>query len=82
MPTNGPALAVHPCRNLCDWSPTRRAELWACAGCGSQWETRQGWTPRQADGSWPAGLREVLDRSPRGDVTNARRAAAADSADS
>ena len=44
-------LAISPCRSLCDWAPA--GELFACGGCGSQWEPSQGWTPRQADGTVP-----------------------------
>jgi hypothetical protein len=56
-------LRVSPCRSLCDWRRTRgAAELFACAGCGSQWARTEAWTPRQADGSWPPGVREELAR--------------------
>ena len=53
-------LRVAPCRTLCDWSPepaTGGVALFACSGCGSQWEPGQRWTPRQADGAVPAAVR-------------------------
>lgn len=60
------ALTAHPCRSLCDWQPSRAARrelpLWACTGCGSQWDSSQGWSPRQADGSWPPGVQAELRR--------------------
>ena len=64
------ALAVRACRSLCDWGPTRRLHdglpLFACTGCGSQWVRTEPWAPRQADGSWPPGVREELLTSARG----------------
>jgi hypothetical protein len=57
-------LTVSPCRTLCDWGPTGDTAgglpLFACAGCGSEWVRTQGWSPRNADGSWPPGVREEL----------------------
>lgn len=57
-------LVVHPCRSLCQWGPTGGAvdglPLFACAGCGSEWVRTEPWSPRQADGSWPPGVREQL----------------------
>ena len=58
-------LAVSPCRRLCDWSavgPGERGLLFACSGCGSEWERGQGWTPQQADGTVPPGLADELRR--------------------
>lgn len=54
-------LVVAPCRALCDWSagapaPGAVAQLLTCAGCGSQWEPGQRWTPCQADGTVPAAV--------------------------
>ena len=61
------ALRVSPCRQLCDWRPSRgRDRLFACAGCGSQWVRTEPWAPRQADGTWPDGVRDELLRSARG----------------
>ena len=58
------ALAVSPCQTLCDWRRTRASQdgmpLFACTGCGSQWVRTEPWSPRQADGSWPEGVREEL----------------------
>ena len=50
------ALVIAPCRALCSWSRVE-AELFACAGCGSQWAPDQAWTPRQADGTVPEDVR-------------------------
>ena len=64
-------LVVSPCRRLCEWTAVtgpasaERAHVLSCRGCGSEWEPGQGWTPRQADGSQPAGLAEAL-RQPAG----------------
>ncbi len=48
-------LTVNPCKDLCDWRPdgaTRNGHLvFACAGCASQWDRDEGWTPRNLDGS-------------------------------
>ena len=52
-------LRIAPCRTLCDWSAEPAAggvALFACSGCGSQWEPGQRWTPRQADGAVPAAV--------------------------
>ena len=62
-----PPLTIAPCRSLCDWARTpARSEadepLFACRGCGSQWVPSEPWAPRQADGSWPDGVREELQR--------------------
>ena len=57
-------LRVSPCLTLCDWGPTRASldgqRLFACTGCGSQWVRTEPWTPRQADGAVPPGVREEL----------------------
>ena len=59
-------LTVSPCRRLCSWGPTRATydglPLFACGGCGSQWVRTEPWSPRQADGSWPPGVREELEQ--------------------
>lgn len=53
-------LVVNPCRSLCEWRASRAAaELFVCAGCGSQWEPGQGWTPMDADGVVPAAVRDA-----------------------
>ncbi|HWH29712.1 MAG TPA: hypothetical protein VNU26_12230 [Mycobacteriales bacterium] len=61
------ALVVHACRSLCQWAPTGSTtgglRLFACAGCGSEWVRTEPWSPRQADGSWPPGVREELASS-------------------
>ena len=73
-------LAVSPCRALC-WSavrgPVAAADLFACAGCGSQWAPDQPWTPVQADGTVPP---EVHRGAPTG--VSGGRAGAAGSAGS
>ncbi len=66
-------LAVHACRSLCRWVRTRRA-LFACQGCGSQWQPGQAWTPVDADGTVPPAVRRARER-----VTSARRAGGAGS---
>ncbi len=75
-------LRIAPCRTLCRWGPTRgRVDgqtLFACTGCGSQWVPSEPWTPRQADGSWPPGVREALARTGTGGPL--RDAPAADAA--
>ena len=57
-------LTVSACRSLCDWARTPSSyeglPLFACRGCGSQWVRSEPWAPRQADGSWPPGVREEL----------------------
>ena len=59
-------LAVAPCRALCSWSavrgPVPAADLFACAGCGSQWAPDQQWTPVQADGTVPPEVLAVRRR--------------------
>jgi hypothetical protein len=57
-------LTIAPCRSLCDWARTPATQagerVFACRGCGSQWVRSEPWAPRQADGSWPDGVREEL----------------------
>jgi len=58
-------LLVFPCRQRCDWTAVEQrphGRLFACNGCGSQWERGQGWTPRQADGTQPPGIAAELRR--------------------
>ncbi len=54
-------LVIAPCRSLCDWdavpSPYDGQRLFACRGCGSQWDRSQVWTPMQADGTVPEQVR-------------------------
>lgn len=59
-------LVVNPCRSLCAWRQSRAGaelpgrpggKLFVCAGCGSQWEPGQAWTPRNADGRVPKAVR-------------------------
>jgi ribosomal protein L37AE/L43A len=61
--SSGPpdALAVNPCRSLCQWVATRRAPhaLFACQGCGSQWRPGEAWTPVDADGTVPPAVRRA-----------------------
>jgi ribosomal protein L37AE/L43A len=60
-PAAVPHLVVHACRSACRWSRTRRLRagrsVFACAGCGSQWDAGQAWTPVDADGRVPADVR-------------------------
>jgi hypothetical protein len=64
MPETGTVLAVHPCRELCDWVATKASYAQegklACRGCGSEWVRSEPWTPRQADGTVPESVREAL----------------------
>ena len=57
-------VVSQPCRSLCWWAATGGEHdglpLFACAGCGSQWVRSEPWAPRQADGTWPDGVREQL----------------------
>lgn len=59
-------LVSQPCRSLCWWASTgvehERQPLFACAGCGSQWVRSEPWAPRQADGTWPDGVRDELSK--------------------
>ena len=61
-------LRVSACRSLCDWAVTPSTydgcRVFACRGCGSQWVRTEPWAPRQADGSWPPGVREELTGGP------------------
>ncbi|MDP3711450.1 MAG: hypothetical protein Q8R60_03050 [Mycobacteriales bacterium] len=60
-------LTSAPCRSACDWQAVRPpVPLWACVGCGSQWQPGEAWAPRQLDGSWPPGVREARDTAQRG----------------
>ncbi|GAA1390359.1 hypothetical protein [Luteococcus peritonei] len=47
-------LKHNDCQGKCDWKPTDEVDeglqVFACGGCGSEWNTAQGWTPRNADG--------------------------------
>ena len=69
-------LAQNPCRARCAWLPQPRSRsalpVFHCSGCGSQWSRTQSWTPMDADGTVSAEVRAEA----------ARRADAADSADS
>jgi hypothetical protein len=59
-------LVIAPCRSACDWAATgsrhEGSPLFACAGCGSEWTAAEPWAPRQADGTWPPGVREALEQ--------------------
>ncbi len=77
-------LRVEPCRSLCDWSAAPRGALFACRGCGSQWEPGQRWTPRQSDGAVPPAVRAARDAADaarhdaaRDDAARAARAVSA-----
>ena len=57
-------LRVRSCRDLCNWNETpvqRRDEsLFACRGCGSQWVPSEHWTPREASGTIPAPVLDII----------------------
>jgi hypothetical protein len=64
VPVQGPRrLAVEPCQSLCSWGAApyrlldrdgRVSDVFACAGCGSEWVPGEAWTPVDADGVVPA----------------------------
>ncbi len=73
-------LRTSPCRTLCDWSaPRDRDGLFSCAGCGSQWEPGQRWTPRQADGTVPPAVRAAREAAFRVSAASAGGAGSGDS---
>lgn len=47
-------LTSNDCTGKCDWKPTDEQNdglrIFACSGCGSEWTSNLGWTPRNADG--------------------------------
>ena len=47
-------LKQHDCLGKCDWKPTDEVadglRIFSCTACGSEWNSQQGWTPRNADG--------------------------------
>jgi hypothetical protein len=50
-------LAAHPCLSQCSWAPAGHGTdpvglpLFRCAGCGSEWNRAEPWTPAERDGS-------------------------------
>ncbi|KQX69564.1 hypothetical protein [Angustibacter sp. Root456] len=59
-------LAQYACQDACQWGPDDRAAAprrFACAGCGSQWDHTQLWTPIDRDGTVPASVRAELARA-------------------
>ena len=61
------ALRQEPCQSRCDWSPSGDVcngdLVFACAGCTSEWTRREGWTPRNLDGSIAGRVQEELTRT-------------------
>ena len=53
-------LAIHPCQSLCAWSATGEQRddfnVFACAGCGSEWVAGEPWTPADHTGEVPAAV--------------------------
>lgn len=60
------SLRQEPCQAKCDWMPTGQMIggdlVFACAGCRSEWTRREGWTPRNLDGSIAADVTRELTR--------------------
>jgi hypothetical protein len=59
-------LAAYPCRAECGWSRagTRAGlPLFRCAGCGSEWNSAEPWTPAERDGSVADAVRAERDRA-------------------
>jgi hypothetical protein len=80
------ALAAWPCQSVCLWLPAgyrlagvdqSALDVYACAGCGSEWVSSQAWTPVDADGVVPA----VVEAEKLRAVTSERDAGAAGTAD-
>jgi hypothetical protein len=50
-------LAMHPCQSRCAWSATEEqrdgSNVFACAGCGSEWVASERWTPADHTGAVP-----------------------------
>jgi hypothetical protein len=59
-------LRVSACRRLCRWSATRGRlggeQVFACAGCGSQWVASEPWTPIDHTGVVPEPVQEERRR--------------------
>ncbi|MEL4505419.1 hypothetical protein AAEX63_10255 [Luteococcus sp. H138] len=63
-------LKSNDCTGKCDWKPTEEVSdglrIFACSGCGSEWTSELGWTPRNADGEVsPAVLAEKAAARPQ-----------------
>ena len=60
------ALRQDPCQSRCDWMPTGAIVeddlVFACAGCLSEWTRREGWLPRNLDGSIAADVTRERSR--------------------
>jgi hypothetical protein len=59
-------LAIHPCQSLCGWSATGEQrdsfDVFACAGCGSEWVASESWTPADHTGAVPVAVAEERRR--------------------
>jgi hypothetical protein len=63
-------LLIASCRALCSWHGTGEQldgeQLFACAGCGSEWVVSQSWTPVDHTGIVPPQVAETRRRRGRG----------------
>jgi hypothetical protein len=59
-------LEISACRSQCSWQDTGQElageQLFACAGCGSEWVASQPWTPVDHTGAVPEPVQEVRRR--------------------
>lgn len=67
------SLEIAACRSACAWAATGGLldgeELFACAGCGSEWVPSEPWTPIDWTGSVPEAVqraRAARDKRGRG----------------
>jgi hypothetical protein len=63
-------LEIAACRALCSWRLTGSRlddeDLFACAGCGSEWVPSQPWTPIDHTGTVPAAVAQARRTRGRG----------------
>ena len=63
-------LEVAACRSVCAWDATGvrlgDEELFACAGCGSEWVASEAWTPIDWTGVVPDPVQRARERRGRG----------------
>ncbi len=56
-------LVIAGCQSLCSWHATDERlggeQLFACAGCGSEWVPSETWTPIDYEGVVPAPVAEA-----------------------
>jgi len=63
-------LEIAACRSVCAWDATGQEldgeELFACAGCGSEWVPSEPWTPIDWTGQVPDAVQRARERRGRG----------------